>query len=746
MVTDDECSESISEARRFLRGKSLPFSVANELWQSLKRCDEISLACAVLAHLTKPGALSDEIPAEQADKLCQQEALLTSKDPELSTAVRHDRALAILRRRFNLDRSSLDGDRETLGIAAGVYKRRWCDLGRLGDLIQAANLYERGARLAGRTEAESMGDDAYPHINAAFLDDLLADAGEEPERRHANAKEMRTRILAHLERSGTWFNTATRAEAYFGLRRYREARDELTAATRPAEPWELETTARQLATLAHLQEERPLDVPEVRAFFETLLPGAAAAVRSVMIGKLGLALSGGGFRASFYHLGVLARLAELDVLRHVEVLSCVSGGSIVGACYWLMLRQRLLDAQRPITRDDFINLVRKLIVHFETAVATDLRGAVQGGKLEVVWRFLRGDKGALDTNRTAKALADEFYRRLMPEKSPLYMHDLPFQPPDHQSVLTGSPAFNPTKHNWLRDVKVPALVLNATTVNTGHAWQFTPTWMGESPWAVHEAADSIPRLEWSVYDPGVNWQIEVSRAVAASAFVPFVFEPLVIGDAYLDDIKVQLVDGGVHDNQGTVSLLATSCNVLIVSDACGQLMLEPAPTPGIVGLGAYAKRAMDTLMERVRLANYADLEARKQSGLLRGLMFQHMQAGLDADPIRLKFSQEPYESRRMPLSPSGIRKDFQQALAELRTDLDAFTPNEANALMACGYQMARAAFDRDLSALKELWEPPVEKTTWPFTPMLEEITSTATSTPNRDPLLAELRNGRSVRL
>ena len=65
-----------------------------------------------------------------------------------------------------------------------------------------------------------------------------------------------------------------------------------------------------------------------------------------MVGKVGLALSGGGFRASFYHLGVLAQLAELDVLRHVEVLSCVSGGSIVGACYWLALRNRLMDRRR----------------------------------------------------------------------------------------------------------------------------------------------------------------------------------------------------------------------------------------------------------------------------------------------------------------------------------------------------------------------------------------------------------------
>ena len=45
-------------------------------------------------------------------------------------------------------------------------------------------------------------------------------------------------------------------------------------------------------------------------------------------------------------------------------------------------------------------------------------------------------------------------------------------------------------------------------------------------------------------------------------------------------------------------------------------------------------------MERVRLANYADLAARVRTKLIRGLMFLHMKDGLDADIIRLKFSQE----------------------------------------------------------------------------------------------------------
>lgn len=47
--------------------------------------------------------------------------------------------------------------------------------------------------------------------------------------------------------------------------------------------------------------------------------------------RIGLALSGGGFRAAAFHLGVFRRLEEAGLLWNVDVLSCVSGGSIAGA-------------------------------------------------------------------------------------------------------------------------------------------------------------------------------------------------------------------------------------------------------------------------------------------------------------------------------------------------------------------------------------------------------------------------------
>ncbi|MCW8920897.1 MAG: patatin-like phospholipase family protein [Sedimenticola sp.] len=47
--------------------------------------------------------------------------------------------------------------------------------------------------------------------------------------------------------------------------------------------------------------------------------------------RIGLALSGGGFRAAAFHLGVFRQLKELGVLWKLDLLTCVSGGSIAGA-------------------------------------------------------------------------------------------------------------------------------------------------------------------------------------------------------------------------------------------------------------------------------------------------------------------------------------------------------------------------------------------------------------------------------
>jgi len=50
--------------------------------------------------------------------------------------------------------------------------------------------------------------------------------------------------------------------------------------------------------------------------------------------RVGLAFSGGGIRSATFNLGVLQGLQELDLLRHVDYISTVSGGGFIGS--WLV--------------------------------------------------------------------------------------------------------------------------------------------------------------------------------------------------------------------------------------------------------------------------------------------------------------------------------------------------------------------------------------------------------------------------
>ncbi|MES2716121.1 MAG: patatin-like phospholipase family protein [Pseudomonadota bacterium] len=735
-------------ARLFLAGQQLPL---DDLEALLKRCvaaGDVAMARQVLAHARlQPDAVPglDEAPREQQDRLAVREVVFTSKDPEHSAAWRHDEALRLLARRFGrLDDPALT-DPEVLGVAGGICKRRWQDLGQLKDLQRAAAFYTRGA-------SAGLGDDAYCQVNAAFLERVLAALGDNTPQRLQHSQALWQRIVDGLPAAdivptgNRWWNAASRAEALFGLGRVAEATACIRAAAQfQPQPWEMETTVRQLAHLARLLHAAPLQDPAVRAFFDLLVPGSSAATLGAVMGRVGLALSGGGFRAAFYHLGVLARLAELDALRHVSVLSCVSGGSIVGACYWLVLR-KALRAKPVLAREDYIALVQDLIRHVGQAVDADLRAQIQPSRARVAWRVLVNDqRGLLDPEQAAQALHARFYAPLVgPDDGmddALWMHQLPFVPAGHVP-RAGQAGFSPGVDNWLRRDKVPELVINATTLNTGHGWQFTPTWMGESPWTVHEAADAVPRLEWAWYEPRASWQMGLAHAVAASASVPGVFAPLALPTAYEQGVRVRLVDGGVHDNQGTVALLASNCNIVLVSDACGQLMLEHDDTPGLAGIPVMAGRAMNMLMERVRQASFGDLQARKQSGLLQGCMFLHMKAGLDSGVLHRVDSQASRTVQRQVLAPSGVRKDVKKALAELRTDLDDFSPTEQLALMACGYQMACHGAARDLAAIEGLLAPPpAGMAGWVFADMHALITSADGPTPERQALLQALHQG-----
>ena len=490
------------------------------------------------------------------------------------------------------------------------------------------------------------------------------------------------------------------AEAAFGLERYDEALEWLQrgrTAVAAIPVWETQSTLQQLARMALLQSHGQANAAiELSKAWQTLTAffgNDAAAVSTAFIGKVGLALSGGGFRAALYHIGTLAKLAELDVLRHVQVLSCVSGGSIVGAFYYLELR-RLLQSKHDadITREDYIEIVRRIETEFVLGVQRNVRMRVLAGLGTNLRMLLKPSYSR--TLRVGELYEELIYSRASDGEgnAPRWMHELDVIP------LGEAQTFVPKRDNWRRRAKVPILILNATCLNTGHGWQFTTSWMGESPARLAAGVDTLERLRRMYYweAPEDFQRVRLGDAVAASSCVPGLFEPLTLAGLY-PDRTVMLVDGGVCDNQGTMGLLDQDCTVTLVSDGSGQAEAIAKPGNGVL---AVPLRANTILQARVRDTQYQELRARKRAGLLRGLLFVHLREDLDRDPVDWIDCPDPFDAstdarpaaRRGILTPYGIDKELQSLLSGLRTDLDSFADLEADALMTSGYRMVERQF------------------------------------------------------
>lgn len=302
----------------------------------------------------------------------------------------------------------------------------------------------------------------------------------------------------------------------------------------------------------------------------------------------------------------------------------------------------------------------------------------------------------------------------------------------HMAELRITPArapadFHPRYHNVMRRAKVPALLLNATSLNTGHSWQFTPTSMGESPFSIVPGADPLPRLRRANYHDQHGKRVRgvtLSQAVAASACVPGLFAPIALRELYKDH-EVRLVDGGVYDNQGALGLLQEDCNVLIVSDACGQLGLTTAPGGGHL---APLMRSMSIFQERMRQSSYRNLRDAHDQGRLMGLAYVHLKQDLDEasvdwihceDPSE-KGDQLPETATSCPLTGYGVLKERQKLLADIRTDLDVFSEIEAATLMASGYLAMRSELEalmKDVPALQATRETH----DWWFTEMIARL-------------------------
>ncbi len=314
--------------------------------------------------------------------------------------------------------------------------------------------------------------------------------------------------------------------------------------------------------------------------------------------KIGLALSGGGYRAAAYHVGTLRALHKLGVLNKVDVISSVSGGSITTAYYALhkddyesFEQGFTARLQRGVLWSSFLYLgvLGVLVLAFAVALGY-VTSLVMGGLWPhhpiwagsvatlvgvsaLVFTVLGIFKNSFTTLPTSKFIS-KLYDKIFFECKTL--SDLP---------------------------KTPVLCINSTNIATQLPFTFSRGMMGEYAYRINGK---------SLFD-ATNFPL--SRAVMASSCVPYGFTPITIASRFVngkyEDCEQKpeppkLIDGGVYDNQGAHKLSHDKsrfhCDYIIVSDA-GNGKISAASTTHFFNL---VVNSTNMMMDRIKKMQRSD--------------------------------------------------------------------------------------------------------------------------------------------
>jgi NTE family protein len=259
---------------------------------------------------------------------------------------------------------------------------------------------------------------------------------------------------------------------------------------------------------------------------------------------VGLCLSGGGYRAMVFHIGVLWRFYEAGLLQSLKRISSVSGGSITSGVLALAWPKLTFN---PADLTDFKDQVVKPLRNM--AGRTLDAYAVLGGVL------LPGTV----SDRVARAFGDHLF-------GDATLQSLPDE---------------------------PRFVFNATSVQTGALFRFSKPYLGDY---------RIGR----VMKPTVPLRLAVAASSAFPPVLspvtmeldPSSFEPGSGTDLQFDpyDSRIVLTDGGVYDNLG-LETVWKRYDTVFVSDGGAKLAPEPEPKED---WARHAFRVLDLVDNQVR--------------------------------------------------------------------------------------------------------------------------------------------------
>jgi NTE family protein len=354
--------------------------------------------------------------------------------------------------------------------------------------------------------------------------------------------------------------------------------------------------------------------------------------------KRGLALSGGGFRATLFHLGALWRLNELGWLRQLDIITSVSGGSIVNgvlALRWSELAWQGLPGGGE-TAANFAEKIAAPIRQF-CAKSIDVSSVVIGGLSPF--------------SSIAEEVARTYDKFLFNGAT---LQDLPTP----QSGQT------------------PRFLFYASSLQTGSSVRmerkrFADYKIGEIPSPVIPLARVV----------GASSAFPPVLSPVTFEFDPAQWQPLPGATLYPNEDlrrRVMLTDGGVYDNLG-LEAIYDRCETVLVSDASAPFDIVSDASHDPLG---QMTRVNSIMMEQTRAlrrrAIIGEFESARRKGTFWGIATKISDYEL-ADPL----------VQDSPIAAS---------LEHIRTRLNQFSAEEQGHLINWGYALADAAMRRRLLA------------------------------------------------
>lgn len=383
--------------------------------------------------------------------------------------------------------------------------------------------------------------------------------------------------------------------------------------------------------------------------------------------SIGLALSGGGFRALVFHIGVLARLAEENQLENVTYISTVSGGSLAAG---------LIFAENNYAWPDSETYLQKILPRVKEQITTN------GLKSPLLIRQLKRIFTVFDTRADdIAALLKEGWNI---NKS---LHELP---------------------------KNPRWMINATCFETGKNWRFERFRMGDY-----------------LFGYSYDTEFPLADAVASSAAFPGLIGPYKLDTRkhawfeYIDKKdemeapeahqtrktrtitpqfeQVHLWDGGVYDNLGLEPLHSfmdgwPRTDFLIVSDASGIFKTQPYKSEVsalyrmATGIMKNQIRALQSRAVIERIVNHDDRGSYLRTGnycekILKDAWWERIENGeMSFDQIK-------------QLCEGSLNKEQANYCGNLETDIDDMAPGDYDLLYQHGFEVANAtmyAYNEDM--------------------------------------------------